>query len=301
MNCIDRLRQIETDNDSRRVWLAVSICLCLSHAAIAVAQLSPNDRAALSDLGPQYAQRFTLHRGWFRGIPIQYFDIGTQDAGTLPVFVLVTAVDQDGTPHPVPGQRPIFSSIPGREGFSAIWQVQYVVVSPGYQANQVRDAHQAVGLVLSGARLVVSGTYINYSIVPEGSMLVDDPDTRALQHGWYKGTAVEYFDFGPTSPEPAPIYPFVTGFAGDDPQFLRAQANVVDVVPGEGNGGTHDLWDVHFVIAPPDYVPETIRDRATILSRPDLSIRRAGQVRNCPVVLVEGRRAPRAQSPLSAR
>ena len=275
-----------------RVVTAVLVLTGLRSAA-ARAQLTPDDRANLADLGAAYASQFTLHRGWFRGTPIQYFDIGPQDLATLPLFILVTSVDSDGTAHPVAGQRPIFSSIPGKEGFSAIWQVQYIVVGSEYAANSIRDARQAVGLVLAGHRLAVPRAWINYSIVPEGSTLVGDPDRRELQHGWYKGAAVAYFDFGRTSPDPAPIYPFVTGFSGDDPQFLRAQANIVDVVPGSDNGGTHDLWDVTFVLVPASYQPDAIRDRATLLSRADFSIRRAGQVRNCPVVLIDGQRAPR--------
>ncbi|HEY2806401.1 MAG TPA: hypothetical protein VGI92_11150 [Gemmatimonadales bacterium] len=274
--------------------LAVSICLNLSFAVVGSAQLTPNDRAALGDLGPQYAQHFTLHRGWFRGTAIQYFDIGPQARASLPVFILVTGVDPDGTAHPVPEQRPILPSIPELEGFSALWQVNYIVVGPEYVANQLRDARQVVGLVLAGrARLVVPGDHINYSIVPDGSFLVDDPDNRPLLKGWYKGAEVPYFDFGRTSADPAPIYPFVTGFNGDNPQFLRAQANIVDVVPGSDGGGTHDLWDVTFVIVSASYVPDTIKDRATLLGRADLLIRHAGQVRNCPVVLIGGTRAPR--------
>ncbi len=285
-------RQVQQVQRKALLYLIPVLTLLLL-PRVTEAQLTPDDRANLADLGPQYAQQFVLHRGWFRGTPIQYFDIGPQDPGTLPLFILVTAVDADGTPHPVQDQRPIFSSIPGKEGFSAIWQVQYIVVGSEYVANSIRDARQAVGLVLTGHRLIVPRIYINYSIVPDGSTLVGDPDTRELKHGWYKGAEVPYFDFGRTSADPAPIYPFVTGFNGDEPQFLRAQANIVDVVPGSDNGGTHDLWDVNFVLAPPGYEPDAIRDRATLLSRADLSIRHAGQVRNCPVVLIDGRRAPR--------
>src|SRR5205814_312747 len=161
-----------------------------------VAQLTANDRAALADLGPQYAQHFTLHRGWFRGAPIQYFDIGPQENTSAAVFLFITGIAADGTPQLVPGQRPVFSSIPG-----------------------------------------------------------------------------------------------LAAFSGEEPRFFRAQANIVDVVPGAG--GTHDLWDVTFVQVPPGYEPDGIRDLPTLLRRSDFTIRRAGQVRNCPVVLLNGARAPR--------
>ena len=271
-------------------WTAV---LLATRPLPALAQLTANDRAALADLEPAYAQHFDLHRGWFRGTPILYFDIGPQDNTTSAVYLFATGVDAGGTPHLVSGQRPVFSAIPGLEGFSAIWQVEYVIVGPGYQANTIRDARAAVRLVLSGeARVVIPGRFINYSIVPDGSTLVSDPDGRPLLKGWYRGAEVPYFDFGFTEREPAPIYPFVSGFDGDAPRFIRAQANVVDAVPGS-DGGTHDLWDVTFVQVPDGYVPDTIRDLPSLLARQDFVIRKAGQVRNCPVVLVGGQRAPR--------
>lgn len=257
-----------------------------------VGQLSSADRAALADLGPTYATRYELRRGWFRGQPIRYFDIGPQDNTTAAVFLFVTGMDPDGTPHFVPGQRPVFSSLPGLESFSAIWQLHYVQVRPGYAANQVRDGRRALSMVLSGqARLILPGSWVNYSIVAEGSSLVEDPGARPLRHGWYKGAEVPYFDFGFTEREPAPIFPFVTGFSADGPEFLRAQANIVDAVPGSA-AGTHDLWDVMFVEAPAGYEPDTIRDLAMLRSR-GLPIRPAGQVRNCPVVLVNGQPVPR--------
>lgn len=278
--------------DGRR-WTVASGALLLLVQGRAVAQLTTNDRAALADLGPQYAERFMLRRGWFRGQPIQYFDIGPQENTSAAVFLFVTGIDSNGVPRLVPGQRPVFSSVPGLAGFSAMWTVEYLQVGPDYAANQVRDARQALALVLSGAaRAVIPGTFVNYSIVAEGSVLVDDPDARPLLHGWYKGSEVAYFDFGVTKREPAPIFPFVTGFDNGAPQFLRAQANIVDAVPGSDEG-THDLWVVMFVRIPAGYEPDTIRDLATLRARADFVIRPAGQVRNCPVVIIDGRRAPR--------
>lgn len=270
----------------------LGVLVLLAAAGPAHAQLTSNDRAALADLEPAYAQHFDLHRGWFRGLPIRYFDIGPQENTSSAVFLFATSIDTNGVPRLVPGQRPVFSSIPGLAGFSAIWKVEYLVVGPSYQANTVRDAREALRLILTNqARVVIPGTFINYSIVPDASTLEGDPDHRPLLKGWYKGAEVPYFDFGLTERDPAPIFPFVTGFDGDAPRFLRAQANVVDAVPG--SGGTHDLWDVMFVQVPESYVPDTIRDLPTLRAHNEFVIRPAGQVRNCPVVIINGERAPR--------
>jgi hypothetical protein len=289
---------------------AVTISLALAgllHEA-ARAQLTSTERAALDDLAPAYAQRFELRRGWARGRPIQYFDFGPAAVSISPVFLFVTGFERgtggggggaDSVPRLVAGQRPIFTSLPGLEGYSAIWQVHYVVVSAAYRANAVSDARTALGMALRGeARLVIPGSYVNFPIVPGGSTLNGDPANRATLTGWFKGRAVEYFDFGRSPLAPAPIFAFIRGMQDDEPLFLREQANVVDVVPEPGVE-YKDMWDVHFVSAPQGYVPDTIRDLATLQAEAAagrLAIRRLGQIRNCPVVIVDGR--PAARIPL---
>jgi len=277
---------------------AITLALGLFGAAPARAQLTPNERAALDDLAPAYAQRFELRRGWYRDRPIRYFDIGPVAVTLAPVFLFATALDSAGRPTLVPGQLPVFASLPGLEGYSGIVQVHYVIVPPGYRANSVTDARAIVAMALRGdARLVIPGSYANLPIVPEGSALVGDPVGRVTQAGWFRGARVAYFDFGLTPLAPAPIYAFITGMENDAPRFLREQANVVDVAPDSG-ADYRDLWDVHFVTVPPGYTPDTIRDRSTLLAEASaghLTIRRVGQVRNCPVVSVDGRPATRRE------
>lgn len=259
------------------------------------AQLTPQERAALDDLGPAYAQRYELRRGWYRGQPVRYFDIGPVALNVAPVFFFVTGFAA-GRPRFLEGQLPVFSLIPGLDGYSGIWQVHYAVVPPGFTANSVTEARRIVAMALRGAaRLVVPGTYVNMPVVAAGSVLDDDPAQRALLPGWFQGRRVEYFDFGQSPLAPAPIYAFVTGESAEGPAFLRAQANVVDVVP-DSAGIYMDMWDVHFVTVPASYVPDTIRDLPALLAEAAagrLAIRRIGSVRNCPVVLVDGRPAPR--------
>lgn len=271
--------------------VAVAAALAAGVAArSATAQLTSHDRAALGDLAPPFAQSFGLIRGWFRDTSISYYDFGPVPVTTSPLFILVTGFDAAGTPQVVGDQLPIVTSLPGLDGYSAVWQVHYLVVGPGYRANTLRAGRDAVAWTLAGrARMVIPGVLVTAAVVPAGSTLEGDPDARPLLEAWYKGSRVPFFDFGPSSLVPAPIFPFVTGFADGAPQFLRAQANVVDVVPTEGQD-PRDLWDVHFVSAPPGYAPDSLRSLAGLSG---LTLTRAASVRNCPVVIVDGRRAPR--------
>lgn len=280
----------------RRAVAAVTVALtAIATPGAARAQLSALERAALEDLAPAYAQRFELRRGWFRGQEVRYFDIGPVAVSIAPVFFFAT-LDGAGRPVLVPGQRPVFSSLPGLDGYSAIWQVHFVIVPPGYHANRVTEAREAVAMSLRGeARLLIPGSYVNLPIVPPGSTLQDDPARRPLLSGWFKGREVAYFDFGRSPLAPAPIYALISGMDGDAPRFVPGQANVVDVVP-DSAARYMDMWDVHFVTVPADYRPDTIRDLATLLREAAagrVSVRRIGSVRNCPVVLVDGRLAPR--------
>jgi hypothetical protein len=285
---------------SRNVpWSVVAVTVAvfgIATAAPAHAQLSAAERAALEDLAPAYAQRFELRRGWFRGRPIQYFDVGPVDVSIAPVFFFVYGFDAAGRPQPVAGQRPVFGSLPGLPGYSGIWQVHFVVVPAGYRANAVTEGREAVAMTLRGAaRLVLPGSYVNLPIVPGGSTLEGDPAQRPLLTGWYRGREVSYFDFGLSPLAPAPIYAFITGMDGDAPRFLREQANVVDVVP-DTVGEYRDMWDVHFVTVPPGYAPDAIRDVPMLLAETRagrLVLERIGSVRNCPVVIVDGQLAPR--------
>lgn len=281
-----------------RPWAVAAVTPLLFGLATpdrAPAQLTPAERAALDDLAPAYAQRFELRRGWYRGQPIRYFDIGPVAVSIAPVFFVAT-LDGAGRPVLLPGQRPVFSSLPGLTGYSAIWQVHFVIVPAGFRANSLTDAREAVALSLRGAaRLVIPGSYVNLPIVPPGSTLDSDPAQRPLLTGWFKGREVHYFDFGRSPLAPAPIFALITGMDGDEPRFVPGQANVVDVVP-DSAANYMDMWDVHFVTVPPGYAADAVRDLAALQAEAAagrFTIRRIGSVRNCPVVLVGGRLAPR--------
>ena len=111
-----------------------------------------------------------------------------------------------------------------------------------------------------------------------------------LVDGWYKGQAVEYYDFamntpllgeGPEIPL-ANIYAFITGMDADgNPQFVAGQNNIIDVLPGDD--GYSDLWEVQLAIVPDGYQANAIRSKAD-LEMWDLEMVTPGLLVNCPVV-----------------
>lgn len=112
---------------------------------------------------------------------------------------------------------------------------------------------------------------------------------KSLVSGWYRGEAVEYYDFGMHTPltdgesvATAPIWVLVyDDMDKDGPEFVEGQHNIVDVVPGDE--GYSDLWKVMLVAVPRDYEADSIRSAADIdamaypITETDMYV-------NCPIV-----------------
>jgi hypothetical protein len=140
---------------------------------------------------------------------------------------------------------------------------------------------------------------VNLPILPAGSFLAHDSTGRTLQRGWYRGIEVPYLDFGVTDLTVAPIFTMVLGVGPQGPRFIREQHNVVDVVPGETATYT-DLWDVRFVVVDDRFVPQVWRNLQALTTGARVGgyrILPAGEVRNCPVVTVNGAVAARTPAP----
>jgi LPXTG-motif cell wall-anchored protein len=229
-------------------------------------------------------KNYELVQGWYQGRQTFYYEFGmntslTSDGQSVqpaPIYVLVTGFDADGNPQPVEGQHNIVDVIPGDEGYSDLWQVMFVTVPADYQANTITAAAD----VLSGGyEITEAGVFVNCPIVPAGSTLAEGGD---LVQGWYKGQEVYYFDFGPNTDKPAPIYAFVTGFDSDDnPQFVEGQNNVIDVIPGDE--GYSAFWNVNLVVVPADYQANTITSADEVLAA-GYDIMPTALLVNCPVV-----------------
>jgi hypothetical protein len=120
----------------------------------------------------------------------------------------------------------------------------------------------AVALTLALVAAACAGPEPTATPRPTATPTPEPSPALALVDGWYRGQAVEYYDFGTNSPSSggavatAPIWAFITGFdAQGNPQLVQGQHNVVDHVPGEA--GYSDLWLVMLVTVPEGYVADT--------------------------------------------
>jgi hypothetical protein len=261
-------------------------------------KLAADAQAALDDLSGRYATDFELHPGWFRDHPIAYYDFGPVSQPVVAGVVIwpIHGFDAKGNPVAMRGQRPIFSSIPGLAPYSGVWRLTYLVAADHVQPNVLRDVASAQAFARGRrATLRPTETLLNLPIVARGSHLAGDSALPTF--GWYAGQEVQYFDFGATSLAPVPLFAFTRGADSTGPVLFRDQSNIVDTIPA--TPPFPDLWSILFVRVDSAYAANTWRSGAAIVGE-HAQIESAHAVRNCPVVIVDGARIHRADSPLRA-
>lgn len=92
------------------------------------------------------------------------------------------------------------------------------------------------------------------------------------------GNHVAYYNFDVQPTAPQPIYVF---FKSDQSTPIAGQNNIINTIPGDAN--YNDFWLVNKVIAPDNYVPNTITSAAQVLSS-GYTIIPTNAIVNCPVV-----------------
>src|SRR4051812_11506294 len=91
-------------------------------AMSAVPSLSPEGQLAYDELAPRFATVIEQVPGWYRDHPVQYYNFGEvrQPVTAGRVLWPVHGFDASGNPVAIRGQRPIFSAIPGVDGYSGV-------------------------------------------------------------------------------------------------------------------------------------------------------------------------------------
>ncbi len=259
--------------------------------------ISANGQAALDKLAPQFAGEIPLQSGWFRDRQVMYYAMGVtaQPLAVGRVLWPIHGFDMRGNPVAMRGQHPIFTSLPRLEGYSGIWLLTYVITADHVQPNQLRDTAAVAAQVRRGrASYSETNLTFNLPVVPSGARLAGDSATAMT--GWYEGREVSFFDFGPISPTPAPMFGFVRGEGAGEMDYIPEQFSVVDTLPGAPP--YVDLWELRVVRADSGYVANSIKSSAA-LSSGNLRVQPTPAIRNGPVAVVDGARVARAPSPLT--
>lgn len=286
----------------RSLWaaslLAAPISAQQQQAAAALPVLSPEAETALVELGPRFAGETEQLHGWFRDQPVQYYNFGIVARPVIVGRVLwpIHGFDARGNPVAIRGQRPIFSSIPGLEGYSGLWRLEYIVTADLAQPNELRTV-AAVEAATGRRRATVRPTesVLNLPIVARGTRLAQDSAAGSI--GWFDGREVQYFDFGPVSVTPAPMWRFaLAGGSDSEIVVVGGQGGILDSVPVAPT--YPDLWDVRFVRVDTTYAPNSIRSAAAVRSS-RWQVDSARFIANLPVTAVSGVRVARSASPIT--
>lgn len=260
--------------------------------------LSPEAQLAFDNLAPQFATEIGQIAGWYRDVPVLYFNFGEvpQPVAVGRVLWPVYGFDAAGDPVAIRGQRPIFSTLAGLKGYSGIWRLVYVVTADHVQPNQLRDVASVNALVRRRrAVLKDANMLVNLPIVARGSVLAHD-STPPLP-GWFEGRDVQFFDFGPVSLAPVDMWRFARGKdSSGAPTLVAGQNSIIDSIPVAG--AYPDLWQIHFVQVDSAYVPNTLKSAAALRAS-GFIVEGVSSVRNLPVTVVGGSRVMRASSPIS--
>jgi hypothetical protein len=104
----------------------------------------------------------SLVQGWYKGQEVFYFDFGPNPTTPAPIDVLVTGFDAGGGPQAVAGQSNIIDVIPGDEGYSAFWRVNFVTVPAGYQPNSITTV---ADLRAGGYEMAPAGLLVNCPVI----------------------------------------------------------------------------------------------------------------------------------------
>jgi hypothetical protein len=211
------------------------------------------------------AKNYTLVSCWYKGRTVQYYDFGTNTPlvngipPVAPIWVFIYGNKADGSPDFVTGGHNVIDVIPGDAGYSDLWQLVLVTVPRTYQPDSITTA---ADVMKGNFPMKTTDMLVNCPVVPAGSTIQDN---RALIQGWYKGQKVFYYDFRANADIAAPIWALITGM--DDkgnPMFVKGQSNIVDVIPGDK--GYSAFWQVMLVTVPADYVPNTLKSAADVMS-----------------------------------
>jgi len=269
----------------------------ITQAAATLPALAPEVAAALDELEPRYAAEIALAQGWFRDRTVLYYDFGSVPMGAAAGRVLwpIHGFDAAGNPVAIRGQYPIFSTIPGVQGYSGVYKLAYVVTADHAQPNQLRDMAAVDDMVRRGRASVRETDVIyNLPIVPRGSRLARD--STPGQKGWFAGREVQFFDFGPTTLTPAPMWRFARGTdAAGQPEPLEGQSSIVDSIPVSGT--YPDLWEIYFVRVDTAYAVNTLKSASAVRGA-NFMVNAPASMRNLPIVIIDGAAVQRTNSPL---
>jgi hypothetical protein len=209
--------------------------------------------------------------GFFEGRAVGYFDYGPiklKPGNKLAPIWTVT--------NPAAGQHNIIDTVPGRAGYSPLWQVNMVTFKSGVSPRLLKSKADVDAAVKAGdATVTKTSTVVNCPVLGFGQKKVA---------GFSAGRVIHYYDLGPVKVAPGndvvPLYT-VTNSVGP------GQHNITRDTLAPGQTKYPPLWGIIKVTFKPGVAPRLLTSYAQIAKAKAagrVTVTKTALVVNCPVV-----------------
>lgn len=233
---------------------------------------------------------FEPHEGWYNGKKITVHDFGPSSSRIGSLYVLVTGFNESGNPVLVEGQNDIFDSKRDNPNYSDFWEIKFVTVPEGYEANSIKTAKEIID---KNFPIKLTGTTVDQPQVLEKDTI--SPDQPKLA-GWADGEKVFSWrldnNVRPNPDEEGNVatstaFILITGFDENKiPILVAGQQNIIGSVPGDPDYSP--LKAITFVEVPSDYITQTMKS-AEDATKSGYKLTDSGSTVNLPVYSVEGK------------
>ncbi|HET7646954.1 MAG TPA: hypothetical protein VFK17_00195 [Gaiellaceae bacterium] len=208
--------------------------------------------------------------GFYRGQTIRYYDFGpiklAKGNAVAPIWTVRNGVAK---------QHNVVDTVPGRPGYTPLWQLNEVTFKAGVTPRLLTSAAQVKAAEQRGDVTVKpTSTIVNCPVLGFGQKRIT---------GFSDGHVIHYYDDGPVKVRAgnvtAPLYAPTNGVPG--------QHNVALESIGVGQTLYPALWSIVSVTWQPGAHKVLLRSAAQVkaaAARGELTVKRTSLVVNCPVV-----------------
>jgi hypothetical protein len=209
--------------------------------------------------------------GFFQGKSVGYFDYGPiklKRGNKLAPIWTVT--------NPAAGQHNIIDTVPGKAGYSPLWQVNMVTFKEGVTPRLLTSKAEVDAAVKAGdATVTKTRTVVNCPVLGFGQKRVA---------GFSAGGVIHYYDLGPV--KVAPGNDVVSLYTVTNPVGPQ-QHNITRDMLAPGQTKYPPLWGIIKVTFKPGVAPRLLTSYAQIAKERTagrVTVTKTGLVVNCPVV-----------------
>jgi hypothetical protein len=237
--------------------------------ALGATSLAVGSTAPARDAGPAAKpKKQPADTGFFRGRTISYFDFGPiklKPGNKLaPIWAFTNGA---------PGQRNVVDTVPGRAGYSPLWQVQKVSWAEGATPRVLRSAAE-VRSASAGGELTIERTTMVVNCPVLGFGQVRHP-------GFSRGKRIHYYDLGPVKVRPGNEVVSLWNVTNG----VKGQLNIANVRPGQT--AYPPLWAIITVTWKPSASKRLLSSLLAIRraqSAGEVTLTKTSLVVNCPLV-----------------